>query len=139
MTTSTNYFSIESNSTVTDLAFNSTTSQLSFTVSGPTGTTGYAEVTIAKTLMPNGNLQVYMDGNMIPSIVDSNETSWEITFTYHHSTHHVTINSASQEQPNPAASGQYQLLILVAIVVALTVFGCLVFYATKRKSKTESL
>ena len=44
-------FSVESNSTVTDLAFNSASQELSFTVSGPSGTTGYVDAYKAKSLM----------------------------------------------------------------------------------------
>ncbi len=134
-TTSTNYFSIDSNSTVTDLTFNSTNSHLSFTLSGPTGTAGYAKVTIAKILMPNGNLEVFMDETQIPSLVNSNGSYWIITFNYHHSTHRVIINSIDRSQLNPVALGQYQLLILGAIIVALTAFGGLIFYVTKKKEK----
>jgi hypothetical protein len=134
-TTSTNYFSIESNSTVTDLAFNSTSEQLSFTVSGPTGTAGFAKVTIAKTLMPNGDLQVYMDGKQIPSTKDSNSTYWIITFTYHHSTHRVTINSADQTLPAQTAPIQ-NLWILAAVLAALTAFGGIIFYTLRHNPKT---
>jgi len=59
-------FSVESNSTVSDLAFNSTSGHLSFTVSGPSGTTGYANVYISKSLV-NGtsNIKAYIDGNAV--------------------------------------------------------------------------
>ena len=43
-----NVFSVESNSTVTSLAFNSESSELSFSVSGETGTTGYTEISSPK-------------------------------------------------------------------------------------------
>jgi PKD repeat protein len=55
-------FSVESNSTVSGLAFNMTTQALSFSVSGETGTTGYAKITIAKALVPNiTDLEVRID------------------------------------------------------------------------------
>jgi hypothetical protein len=44
------FFFIESNSTVTELFFNSTSSELNFTVNGTSGTAGYVKVTIAKSL-----------------------------------------------------------------------------------------
>jgi len=89
-------FSVSSNSKVTSLAFNSTTLELSFTVSGSSGTTGYAEVTLAKSLVSNPeNIKVYLDGNHLSYEVTSNEDSWLLTFTYTHSTHQVRINLAN--------------------------------------------
>jgi outer membrane protein assembly factor BamB len=89
-------FSVSSNSTVTSLAFNSTTSELSFTVSGPSETTGYVKVAIAKSLVSNAeNIKVYLDGNQLNYEVTSNEDSWLLTFTYKHSTHQVMISLAT--------------------------------------------
>jgi outer membrane protein assembly factor BamB len=89
-------FSASSNSTVTSLAFNSTTSELSFTVSGPSETTGYVKVAIAKSLVSNPeNIKVYLDGNQLNYEVTSNEDSWLLTFTYKHSTHQVRISLAT--------------------------------------------
>jgi hypothetical protein len=133
--TSTTYFSIESNSTVSNLFFNSTDSELGFTVSGPSGTTGFAKVTIAKTLMPTGNLQVYIDGNLVNSSVDSNESYWIVTFTYHHSTHQVIIKSATQAGDNgPFTLNETEILILAGTLTALGVFGFLVVYSLRDKS-----
>jgi hypothetical protein len=59
-----NVFFIESNSTVSALAFNSTSLELSFTVNGTSGTAGYVRATIVKNLITNGeNIKVYLDGN----------------------------------------------------------------------------
>ena len=44
-----NVFSVYSNSTITQFAFNSTSNELSFVVSGPSGTTGYVNICIPKT------------------------------------------------------------------------------------------
>ncbi|MGA2386562.1 MAG: hypothetical protein ABSG33_08515 [Candidatus Bathyarchaeia archaeon] len=138
--TSTTYFSIESNSTVSNLFFNSTDSELSFTVSGPTGTTGFAKVTIAKTLMPNGNLQVYMDGNPISSSEDSNGSYWIVTFTYHHSTHQVTIKPVTQAGNAPTAilNGTTQTIILAGTITALAVFGFLIVYSFRYKNAKQT-
>ncbi len=46
-----NVFTLTSNSTVTQFAFNSTTQELGFIVSGPSGTKGYVEIYIPKTLI----------------------------------------------------------------------------------------
>ena len=87
-----NVFHVESNSTVSALAFNSTSSELSFVVSGPNGTEGYVKVSIAKTLVSNAeNIKVYLDGNQLNYEVASNADSWLLSFTYAHSTHLIEI------------------------------------------------
>jgi hypothetical protein len=94
-------FFVESNSTVTSLAFNSTSSELSFTVTGPSGTTGYVKMSIAKDLLPNGeNLKVYLDGRQLNYALAENADSWLLTFTYSHSTHRLTVNLPA----NPAST-----------------------------------
>ena len=85
-------FSVASNSTVSALAFNSTDLQLGFTVTGPPGTTGFAQVTITKTLASNiTDLKVYLDGNPLEFSTSSTEDSWIVYLNYTHSTHYVTI------------------------------------------------
>jgi outer membrane protein assembly factor BamB len=86
-------FSVASNSTVSNLAFNSTSQELSFTVTGPTGTTGYVEVCMAKSLMQDpANLKVYLDEKQLGYTSTQTEESWIIYFTYHHSSHTITLN-----------------------------------------------
>jgi hypothetical protein len=85
-------FAIISNSTITELTFDSTTKIITFKVSGPEGTIGYTNVTIAKTLIQNiSELTIYLDGNQINYTFTSTEYTWLIHFTYTHSTHKVTI------------------------------------------------
>ena len=85
-------FFVESNSTITSLAFNSTNAELSFTASGPPDTTGYAKVTIAKSLIQNTqNITVTLDGNQINYTLSQAANSWLLTFSYHHSTHSVNV------------------------------------------------
>ncbi len=85
-------FVVESNSIVTSLAFNSTSSELSFTVSGASGTSGYVKATIAKTLMANAeNLKVYLDGNQLTYSLTETANSWLLAFNYSHSTHRVNV------------------------------------------------
>jgi hypothetical protein len=85
-------FSVISNSTISELTFNSTSKTLTFIVSGPTGTTGCTNVTIAKTLIGNlSELKIYLDGNQIEYMTTSTEYAWLIHITYHHSTHKVVM------------------------------------------------
>ena len=118
-------FSVASNSTVSDLAFNSTSGQLSFTVSGPSGTTGYADVYIAKSLVNDiSTVKAYIDGNSINYTVTSTADSWILHFTYHHSTHEVTIylNNASTSTLSITQLLQgvtYGAIISLSVIVVL--------------------
>ena len=97
-------FSVDSNSTVSSLGFNSQTSQLSFSVSGVTGTTGYAEIFIAKSLADDpSKIQASLDGQAANFTLTSTEDAWVLYFSYHHSAHEVifTLNG----QTNPVSTG----------------------------------
>jgi parallel beta-helix repeat protein len=85
-------FSIESNSTISDLTFDTTSQRLSFSASGENGTTGYARVTIAKALVPDiTRLKVRLDGIDYNYSAVSFDDSWLLTFTYNHSLHNVEV------------------------------------------------
>ncbi|MCW4047992.1 MAG: DUF2341 domain-containing protein [Candidatus Bathyarchaeota archaeon] len=85
-------FSVISNSTISELAFNSASKILSFTVTGTSGTTGFTNVTMSKTLLSDiGTLKVYLDGNEINYSTTSTEYYWIIQITYPHSAHKVTV------------------------------------------------
>ena len=85
-------FSVISNSTIYQLAFNSTSKVLSFMVSGPSGTVGFCKVIISKDLVANAtDIQVYLDGNRLNYTISSTEDSWILYFTYLHSTHRVAV------------------------------------------------
>jgi len=90
-------FSVSSNSTVSAFAFNSTGNELSFTVSGPSGTMGFVKVTIAKNLTYNiADLKVYLDNTKMEYTASSIDSSWLLYFTYSHTTHSVRISLGPQ-------------------------------------------
>jgi len=99
-------FSVSSNSTLSSLAYNSATNQLSFTVTGATGTFGYVEACIPKTLLSDASsLQVTLDGTITPFTVLSEGDTWLITIMYHHSTHAVVMDlDSSTSTPTPSQS-----------------------------------
>jgi hypothetical protein len=110
-------FSVASNSTVSALAFNSTDLQLGFTVTGPSGTTGFARVTIAKMLATNiTDLKVYLDGNSLEFSTSSTDDSWIVDFNYTHSTHHVTIALNSTLGDTAMTPLTMVVLILLAVL-----------------------
>jgi len=119
-------FSVISNSTVSELAFNSTSRVLSFTVSGSSGTMGYTKVTIAKTLIGDINeLKVYLDGNQISYAVVSTEDSFLLDFTYQHSTHEVVVSLGPPPFIPPQLITSLSLCILaitLAVATAILIF-----------------
>ncbi|HMK95064.1 MAG TPA: hypothetical protein VK536_06635 [Candidatus Limnocylindrales bacterium] len=128
-------FLVESNSTVSDLAFNSTSGQLSFTVSGPRGSTGYANVYISKSLINDtSNIKAYLDGNPISYTVTPTSDSWILHFTYHHSTHEITIDLNSEPTATLSVA---QLLQGVAYgaIISLSAISVLLLITRKDRSK----
>jgi hypothetical protein len=111
-------FSVESNSTITGLAFNSTDWTLSFTASGPSGTTGSTRVTVAKSLIPNlANIAVYVDNNLTDYSITSLDNSWLLAFNYTHSTHQVLVDLNTQLIPEfPTVT---VLLLLAPLAIAI--------------------
>jgi len=116
-------FSVTSNSTITEYAFNSTSKALSFTVSGASGTTGYVDVYIPKSLINDvSDLTVYLDGNLITYNSESQADSWILSFSYAHSEHKVTIDlsaAISKEDETPTDFTIY--IIIIAVVIAAAV------------------
>jgi hypothetical protein len=102
------YFTVQSNSTVSQLSFNSTSMQLSFTVSGPTGTLGYTRIIISKQLVADGtSIRISMDGAPMNYSLTSTENSWVLYFTYHHSSHQVVASLSQVDTTGPVISVEY--------------------------------
>jgi hypothetical protein len=109
-------FSVTSNSTISALVFNSTANELSFSTEGPTGTTGYAKVFIAKELVANiSDLKVYVDGNLTAYIATSAGDSWVLYFVYMHSTHNVLI--VIPEFPSFIIMPLFMIATLLTVIV----------------------
>jgi hypothetical protein len=128
-------FLVESNSTLSDLAFNSTSGQLSFTVSGLRGTTGYANVYISKSLVNDtSNIKAYIDGNAMSYTVTSTAGSWILHFTYHHSTHEITIDLNNVSKATLSIA---QLLqgVTYGAIVSLSVIIVLLLILRKDRAK----
>jgi PKD repeat protein len=114
-------FAVESNSTVLALAFDSADSKLTFTAEGPTDTTGYAKVTIAKSLVDNAtNMRVYLDNEEFPYSMNSLGDSWILTFSYTHSIHNVSVSL--NVRPVPELQLTTMLLLFTTTIVAIVIF-----------------
>jgi len=115
---------ITSNSTAHDLGFNLTTKNLTLNVTGPTGTAGYVNITVPKSLLdvdpaqPPGVWAVILDGVPTTSfIVSANATHTFIYLPYTHSDHKIVVegNKVIPELP----LSPYLLLLLFAAVSML--------------------
>jgi hypothetical protein len=126
-------FFVESNSTVTSLAFNSSSNELSFTVSGQSGSSGYVKATVAKSLLANGeSIKISLDGDQLKYELHETIESWIYVFSYQHSAHRVTLAlSTTQTSTLPFDDDTaVWILIPIAIIAIVLVLG---IYHQKRK------
>jgi hypothetical protein len=105
-----------SNSTISDLSFNEAAKEISFTATGPDGTSGFCNITIPSDLIW-GDFSLYMDGSLLTENVDyvvdkSNSTQYTFQITYQHSTHIIEITSTEAIPEFPS------LLILPLFIIA---------------------
>lgn len=130
-------FSVTSNSTLSELTFDSTRNELSFNVSGENGTTGYVYVCIPNSLVNDiADLKVYLDNNQVQYSVQSLNNGWILYATYHHSTHCILINLESNgnqegvqptKEPEPTHIQNLDLdWVKISILVVMVIFVALV-------------
>jgi len=107
---------IDSNSTLSDFEFRKDDKELRFTVSGPTGTTGYCNVAIPMDKMKGNPWTILVGGETVTHIDQSdNGTHTFLYFTYTHSLKNVQIRGTwvVPEFPTPIL-----LLLVLAILAA---------------------
>jgi uncharacterized repeat protein (TIGR02543 family) len=144
-------FSVSSNSTVSSLVFDSTASQLKFTVSGDSGTTGYVQVCVPKNLLPvPGDLRVSLDGQDVSYQVFSQGDAWIVTTEYHHSTHSVVMalssstalptNDDAVTNPTSGSSSSSPLEVspLVTLPIIVVLLGLVIFLLLRRRPKAAT-
>ena len=120
---------LESNSTVSDLLFDSTNAVLSFTVTGPDQTTGYVQVMIAKELMPTiTGLMVNIDGTDTEYHAVETEDAWLITISYSHSSHTVQML---------LSASTFSLSHVIAIIGSVIALTMLFFTGWKQFTQTR--
>jgi len=127
-------FSVTSNSTISALAFNSTSGELDFTVSAPEGTTGYCDVYIPKSLISDvSDLTVFLDGNPISYNVQPLGNAWLVSFSYQTSTNKVTMgmNATDSIVANGNQFAQWIPYGVISVLMAIIA----VLLASKKKQK----
>ena len=126
------HFFVESNSTVSELFFNSTSRELSFAVSGESGTEGYVEITIAKSLVSSvQDVKVYLDGTQLSVAITEDGDSWLLRFTYMHSTHHVIVSLVADQ--GSQQSLQFEIIVGVTVVAVVLGLALSLLIGFKRK------
>lgn len=150
-------FSVTSNSTLSELSFDSTSQELSFIVSGEPGTRGYVDVAIPKSLIADiSNVKVYLDNNPIAYTVQSQSDCWLLYFTYHHSTHNVDVDlgspttstgtaaastptsSSSQTSPVQQLTTPPMSLIAAEMAIAIMAVAIAAFLLGKRTERNRT-
>jgi hypothetical protein len=107
---------VSSNSTVSGLIFDLTRGILNLTVSGPEGTHGFLDATIAKSLL-SGQPLVLIDGVQYVASVSEDLNFWYIHIIYTQSQHHVTIGGSNTAPEFPSIP----LLTIVLLLALVTV------------------
>lgn len=122
----------ESNSTLSSLVLNPDSNEISFSVSGPSGTSGYVRFLVSKSLVPDiASLKVYLDGRQIEYSSSSVGDLQLLYFSYTHSAHDVIVRlpeaSFSSSSSADTAGSDIRIiiaafLIVIAIIVILGVW-----------------
>jgi len=124
---------IQSNSSITQITYNQTAG-ISFTVSGETGTQGYAKVVVPQSLMPESqNIKVFIDEKAVYFDLSTDKDSWIISFSYQHSSHQVIVTNTDNSQPHQLSVDNSVWFIAGLVAVALAgAAGVIVWLAKKR-------
>jgi hypothetical protein len=129
-----NVFAVASNSTISSLAYDSTTNELSFKASGPSDTTGYTDIFISKSILQEpSELTVTIDGKQTNFTSTSVYDFWALHFVYSHSTHNVAINLGSGAAPESPAPSPSPTTVMAIVAVAIGAGLGLLIYLIKRK------
>jgi hypothetical protein len=131
-----NVFTLTSNSTITQFAFDPDNKELSFIASGPTGTEGYVNIYIPKTILGDiSTLKAYVDGNQVSFKSESQTDSWLISFVYSHSTHTITMSITEPATTSKTGTTlETTYYIIAAAVIATMLVAVLVL---KRRPKND--
>jgi uncharacterized repeat protein (TIGR02543 family) len=127
-------FSVTSNSTLSGLSFDSETKDLSFGTTGPSGTTGYVNVIIPKSLVADiSTIKVFVDENRMSYNSVSQKDAWAISFTYQQSSHQVRLGL--DETPTQSFNLPVDLVVIIGAVLAVTIaIAVVVVVLVKRRS-----
>lgn len=136
-----NVFMAESNSTLSSLSLNSTSNEISFIVSGPSGTTGYVRFLLSKSLLKDSaDLKVYKDGALINCTVTSVGNQTVLYIVYSHSSHEMRISLPEYAESGDSGNSSSTVSVILSYVFAFVVVAAitlltLFIVASARKPK----
>jgi parallel beta-helix repeat protein len=123
---------LSSNSTVSTFKFDKPQIQISFNVTGPSGTVGYCNITIPKILLGDSPWTITID--YVPKtdyVKTENDTHTFIYFTYTHlSTSHIIIKGTT-------VIPEFHLVIILPLIMALTAFA--VVFAKRKIPRKQKI
>jgi hypothetical protein len=131
-----NVFTLTSNSTITQFTFNPDSKELRFIASGTSGTKGYVNIYIPKTILSDiSTLKAYIDGTQTNFTSEPQTDSWLISFTYSHSTHTITMAMGDVLEVSNTNNESLPQWLLYAIPIAI--FAAIAVVAVVFKSRTK--
>jgi hypothetical protein len=138
-----NLFMAESNSTLSSLSLNSTSNEINFTVSGPSGTTGYVRFLLSKSLLNDpADVKVYKDGVLTNCTVTSVGDQTILYITYSHSSHEMRISLPEYAEAGDSGNSSSEvsvilLYVLGGVVIAAVIALPLIVVALLRKPRSN--
>jgi parallel beta-helix repeat protein len=109
---------------------------ISFTVTGPSGTSGFSNITIAKTAIPYGTLPtVYIDGQQAQNQGHTEDSqNFYVWYTTRFSTHQIEIQfNGNAPAPTQSQTTILEYALIVVAVAAAVMAVAVVLVASKRK------
>jgi hypothetical protein len=129
-------FTVNSNSTITQFAFDSAADTLSFVASGTSPSTGYVEIFIPKTILAEiSKLTTTIDGSQVNFDYESQSDAWLITFSYTHSSHTIVMSIADNVEAPNSGDGNSQILLYVIVPLAVIVVLVVAVIALLKRRK----
>jgi uncharacterized repeat protein (TIGR02543 family) len=136
-------FSVTSNSTLSSFTFDSTKSELAFSVSGASGTTGYVQVSIPKSILTDvSTLKVTLDNSQVAYHAETRYGNWLVSFQYHHSSHDIKMElnaspSSSNGNPDALSSLDNPWMIIAIVAVVIAVIAVIISFRSRKSPKTS--
>jgi hypothetical protein len=125
---------ILSNSTVSSFAFNKDQKEISFNVTGQSGTEGFCNVTIPKDLL-SSDFTVKVDETKVTPdpVVGSNSTHSFVYFSYGHSVHRVQIVGTTAAAAAGAGGFDVTPLVVGLVIVAVVLIAALLVMRRRKQ------
>jgi hypothetical protein len=130
-----NEFSVMSNSTVSNFNYEEATRTVSFNTNGTSGTTGYMQVCIPKTVLSDWQtLTVNMDGQSVAFGGKSQDDVWVISCVYAQSEHAFTLQIPLVQALTPATTPWITIIVVLAVIIAVVAVAVVV----RRRRRTAA-